>query len=65
MTNAAILSPTEGARPLCVRTAVVIEAMYEEQLPRVRLDDGTAHGGSTPRRAVTGPEGPATMPDTH
>ena len=41
MTNAEILSPPEAARRLGVRTAVVIEAMYEEQLPRVRLDDRT------------------------
>lgn len=36
-----VLSPSEAARRLGVRTLVVIEAMYERRLPRVRLEDGT------------------------
>ncbi len=36
-----ILTPTEAAEILGVRTAVVIQAMYEKRLPRVRLDGGT------------------------
>jgi len=36
-----ILRPAEAARRLGVRTLVVIQAMYEKRLPRVRLDDGT------------------------
>lgn len=41
MTVSEILSPSEAARHLGVRTAVVIEAMYEKRLPRVRMEDGT------------------------
>lgn len=41
MTRGEILSPPEAARRLGVRTAVVIQAMYEKRLPRVRLDNGT------------------------
>ncbi|MGH9109161.1 MAG: hypothetical protein ACRDY3_06840 [Acidimicrobiales bacterium] len=41
MTEEEMLSPPEAARRLGVRTAVVIEAMYERRLPRVRLGDGT------------------------
>ena len=37
--SARILTPTEAAETLGVRTAVVIQAMYEKRLPRVRLDD--------------------------
>ena len=35
------LLPTEAARRLGVPTRVVIQAMYEKRLPRVRLADGT------------------------
>lgn len=41
MTDSEILRPAEAARRLGVRTRVVIEAMYYQRLPRVRLDDGT------------------------
>jgi hypothetical protein len=41
MAELEVLRPTEAARRLGVRTRVVIQAMYEERLPRVRLDDGT------------------------
>jgi len=41
MADPEILRPTEAARRLGVRTRVVIEAMYEQRLPRVRLADGT------------------------
>ena len=41
MTVSETLSPSEAARRLGVRTAVVIEAMYEKRLPRVRMEDGT------------------------
>ena len=40
-TGAEILRPAEAARRLGVRTLVVIEAMYEKRVPRVRLADGT------------------------
>lgn len=41
MTGTEILRPAEAARRLGVRTRVIIEAMYYERLPRVRLEDGT------------------------
>lgn len=41
MTDAEVLMPAEAARRLGVRTLVVIEAMYEKRVPRVRLPDGT------------------------
>lgn len=41
MTDAEVLLPAEAARRLGVPTRVVIEAMYEKKLPRVRLADGT------------------------
>ncbi|HVA06305.1 MAG TPA: hypothetical protein VNG12_06125 [Acidimicrobiales bacterium] len=41
MTEREILRPAEAAKRLGVRTRVIIKAMYEKQLPRVRLDDGT------------------------
>ncbi len=40
MTGEALL-PTEAAKRLGVPTRVVIQAMYERRLPRVRLADGT------------------------
>jgi hypothetical protein len=36
-----VLLPSEAARRLGVPTRVVIQAMYEKRLPRVRLEDGT------------------------
>ena len=41
MSHSQVLRPTEAAMRLGVPTRVVIQAMYEERLPRVRLDDGT------------------------
>jgi len=36
-----VLRPAEAARQLDVPTRVIIQAMYEKKLPRVRLSDGT------------------------
>jgi hypothetical protein len=36
-----VLLPTEAARRLGVETKVILQAMYDKRLPRVRLDDGT------------------------
>jgi hypothetical protein len=41
MSEAEILRGAEAARRLGVATRVVIQAMYEEKVPRVRLPDGT------------------------
>ena len=41
MTEAEVLRPAEAAQRLGVRTAVVIEAMHDQRVPRVRLADGT------------------------
>lgn len=41
MTEPAVLRPSEAARHLGVRTRVIIRAMYEERVVRVRLADGT------------------------
>lgn len=41
MTASDVLLPAEAARRLGVPTRVVVRAMYERQLPRVRLADGT------------------------
>ena len=41
MTEPEVLLPAEAARRLRVATRVIIEAMYEQKLPRVRLPDGT------------------------
>lgn len=41
MTHSDALLPAEAARRLGVPTRVVIQAMYEKRLPRVRLEDGT------------------------
>ena len=41
MSERETLLPSEAARRLGVQTRVVIQAMYEERLPRVRLSDGT------------------------
>jgi hypothetical protein len=36
-----LLRPAEAAQRLGVKTRVVIQAMYEQRVPRVRLPDGT------------------------
>ena len=41
MSEPTVLLPAEAARRLGVATRVVIQAMYEKKLPRVRLADGT------------------------
>lgn len=41
MTDGEVLLPAEAARRLGVPTRVVLEAMYDKRLPRVRLADGT------------------------
>ena len=41
MKESEILRPSEAARRLGVPTRVVVRAMYEKQVPRVRLPDGT------------------------
>ncbi len=41
MTEAEVLLPAEAARRLGVATRVIVQAMYEKKLPRVKLEDGT------------------------
>ena len=41
MTEAQVLLPAEAARRLGVATRVIVQAMYEKRLPRVKLEDGT------------------------
>lgn len=41
MSEPEVLLPAEAARRLGVATRVVVQAMYERRLPRVKLDDGT------------------------
>ena len=41
MTDLEVLLPAEAARRLGIPTRVVIQAMYDKQLPRIRLADGT------------------------
>ena len=41
MTESEVLRPAEAARRLGVPTRVVIQAMYERKVPRIRLSDGT------------------------
>jgi hypothetical protein len=36
-----VLLPAEAARRLGVATRVIVQAMYEKRLPRVKLEDGT------------------------
>jgi hypothetical protein len=36
-----VLLPAEAARRLGIPTRVIVQAMYERTIPRVRLDDGT------------------------
>lgn len=49
MNDSKLLRPSEAAERLGVRTVVIVEAMYEKRLPRVRLADGTL---GVPERAV-------------
>jgi len=41
VTEPEVLLPAEAARRLGVPTRVIVQAMYERTIPRVRLDDGT------------------------
>jgi hypothetical protein len=41
VTDSDVLLPAEAARRLGVPTRLIIQAMYEKKLPRVRLADGT------------------------
>jgi hypothetical protein len=41
MTEHEVLLPAEAAQRLGIPTRVVVQAMYEKRLPRVRLEDGT------------------------
>ena len=41
MTDNDVLLPAEAARRLGVPTRIVVQAMYEKRLPRVKLEDGT------------------------
>lgn len=41
MSEVEVLRPSEAARQLGVRTLVILEAMHEKRVPRVRLPDGT------------------------
>jgi hypothetical protein len=41
VTGSEVLLPAQVARRLGVPTRVVVRAMYERKLPRVKLDDGT------------------------
>jgi hypothetical protein len=41
VTETEVLLPAEAARRLGVATRVVVQAMYERKLPRVKLEDGT------------------------
>jgi hypothetical protein len=39
--EAEVLLPAEAARRIGVATRVIVQAMYEQRLPRVLLEDGT------------------------
>ncbi|MGV3758556.1 MAG: hypothetical protein ACO1PW_03305 [Actinomycetota bacterium] len=41
MSEQEVLRPAEAARRLGVRTLVILEAMHDKRVPRVRLTDGT------------------------
>jgi hypothetical protein len=41
VTEADVLLPAEAARRLGVATRIIVQAMYEKKLPRVKLEDGT------------------------
>jgi hypothetical protein len=41
MSDAEVLLPAEAALRLGIPTRLVIQAMHERKIPRVRLEDGT------------------------
>ena len=41
MSDPEVLLPAEAARRLGVPTRVIVQAMYDRKIPRVRLSDGT------------------------
>ena len=41
MTETEVLLPAEAARRLGIATRVIVQAMYERKLPRIKLEDGT------------------------
>ena len=41
MSETEVLLPAEAARRLGIATRVIVQAMYEKKLPRVKLEDGT------------------------
>ena len=41
MSEPEVLLPAEAARRLGLPTRVIVQAMYERKLPRVKLEDGT------------------------
>ncbi|MFZ9481612.1 MAG: hypothetical protein ACO3AV_01850 [Ilumatobacteraceae bacterium] len=41
MNEEEVLLPAEAAQRLGVATRVIVQAMYDKRLPRVRLEDGT------------------------
>jgi hypothetical protein len=41
LTESEVLLPAEVARRVGVPTRVIVQAMYEKKLPRVKLEDGT------------------------
>jgi len=41
MSEQEVLLPAEASQRLGVATRVVVQAMYEKRLPRVKLEDGT------------------------
>ena len=41
MTEREVLLPAEAARRRGIPTRVIVQAMYEKRLPRVKLNDGT------------------------
>lgn len=50
MTDTEVLLPAEAAKRIGVATRIIIEAMYEQKLPRVKLPDGTL---GIPAKALT------------
>lgn len=56
MTDSEVLLPAEAARRLGIPAWLVIQAMYEKKLPRVRLTDGTL---GVPAGALDGFQVPA------
>ncbi|MEY2755060.1 MAG: hypothetical protein RJB65_1418 [Actinomycetota bacterium] len=41
MNEEEVLLPAEAAQRVGVATRVIVQAMYDKRLPRVRLEDGT------------------------